>query len=153
MNMERVDEWVSSSTGHRIIVGVGIALIALMIFHAGVVFGSRRFRHPPQDRMWEFRGPGPINMRMPHDFIEDGHGAIGEVTAVTPSSITIATPDGSTFQILRTDTTRIRSFDNDASSSVIETGMHIMVLGKPGDQGLTADLIKILPDAPPSRGQ
>lgn len=148
--MEKIDAFIGSSFGKKLIIGVGSALLVLMVFHAGYVAGARHSGPDRHGKRWKFNGPGHLEMRMPPDFIRDGHGAIGEISEITPEYVKVVGPDGSTTTVWRTEETVVHGVPGSTSSASFDIGSHVMVLGKPGEDGLTAKLIRIIPP-PPSR--
>lgn len=149
MRMEKIDTYISSSLGRKLIIGTGVALIALMVFHAGYVAGARHFSPRKHAKQWRFHGPGRFEMPMPPDFIRDGHGAIGRISEMTEGTLTIVAPDGSTSTVLRTGDTEVRNMRGTATSGALHVGTMIMVLGEPTEAGLEANLIRTLPPPPP----
>ncbi len=146
--MEKIEHFIQSHRGRKIILGVGIALIAILIFHAGVVVGMHRHA---RGEFGVSRGPGGFFIaRMPHGFIEDGHGAVGVINSVTKTSFKLQGRDGSVQTVLISDTTVVRSFDGDASTSALKKGARVIVLGAPDYNGdISAHLVQIVPDSMP----
>src|SRR4051794_25415138 len=74
-----------------VIVTVGGIVVALLIFHAGVAYGERH----AFGRMHGLgRGAPPEFGMFTHSFIPQGHGAVGTITAVSSSTLTLQTRDG-----------------------------------------------------------
>lgn len=146
-NVKEIRDTVFSISGRKILLVIGIVLIAVLIFHAGVVVGSHRHFRGGEEQRFGFRpAPGMIVMHMPRGFIEGGHGTVGTVEQTATSSLTVRMRDGSTATILLKQGTVIRDLDGDASSSVIMAGQSIIVLGVPNDDGtISADLIRVVP--------
>src|SRR5438552_3136508 len=65
---------------------------ALLIFHAGLAAGSHR--HSRDRDGFNRRPRAGFFSRLPHGFIEEGHGVVGVVQSVATSSLTIATRSG-----------------------------------------------------------
>ena len=117
----------------KLILGItGAVLLALLVFHAGVAFGVRQALRPP------FGGPF-------HSFIPPHHGAVGTITAVSTSTLTLAELDGETETISFGSSTVVEH--DPLASSTLQTGERAVILGRPGDKedALNAVLIRILP--------
>ncbi len=143
----------------RITLGVVAALlVAALIFHAGVGFGERsaldRMRgHTALDML---PPTGLFGIPLPHEFIPEGHGTIGAITAVasSTSSFTLQARDGSSVTIdLRHDTRIITNSPEPASTpttSALTVGTMVVVVGEPAQdsdagQDIDARIIHILP--------
>lgn len=128
---------------------IGALILTLLIFHAGVVFGSHRnsFGGPSvrSDMGRGFRPPFlPGSFELPHGFIQDGHGAVGAITAITLPTLTMETREGTSKTILVGTSTMIRSMRGTDNGALL-VGNKIIVLGKPDSQGrIDAKLIRIL---------
>lgn len=135
----------------RVTIGIVVALIlALLIFHAGVVFGSHR-GFGRYDSYRGFRHPFlPSGFALPHGFIPNDHGAVGTISALTPPTLTMKTR-GETSQVVVFGTsTMIRDMRN-ASTTALSVGAQIVVLGEPDSEGrINAKVIRILPSTLPT---
>ena len=143
-------ENIVSSKKVRLTVGIiGALILALLIFHAGVVFGSHRNSFGgPSDRSGMDRGFRPPFMpdgfEMPRGFIPNKHGAVGAITAITLPTFTMETREGTSKTILVSTSTMIRSMGG-ADAKALLVGNKIIVLGEPDNQGrIDAKLIRIL---------
>ncbi len=138
--------------------GLGIlggCIVVILIFNLGMLFEAERHgfeRVPPFNH-----GPGsfatPFGMfPLPHEFIEDGHGAVGTLTNVALPLLTLQTRTGSSETILVSTSTIIHG---EATSTTLSQGEAVIVLGEPDTQGyIEAQLIRILPPMPlPPRQQ
>ena len=132
-----------------------VIILAGLIFHAGVVVGS----HRGQFRGGEFGNPGmrngfrppffPEGFEMPHGFIQDGHGAVGTITALSLPTFQMQTREGINQTIFVSTSTIIRSGDAQ-NSTTLATGENVIVLGTPDSQNrIDAKIIRILPSVPP----
>jgi len=143
-------ENIVSSKKVRLTVGViGALILALLIFHAGVVFGSHRdsFGGPPRPDMGRgFRPPFfPNGFELPRGFIPNNHGAVGAITAITLPTLTMETREGTNKTIFVGTSTMIRNGD-DSKTATLSVGNQIIVLGDTNSEGrINAKLIRILP--------
>lgn len=130
---------------------VGVIILALLVFHAGVVVGSHRGL-PSRDNANRgamnrgFRSSFlPNGFELPHGSMQNGHGAVGTITTVALPELTIDTREGVSTSILVSTSTLIRnmSAQNDTRFSV---GDKIIVLGEADSQGrITAKIINVFP--------
>ena len=126
----------------------GALLLALLIFHAGVVFGSHRgpFARPGMER--GFRPSFfPGGFALPHGFIPNDHGAVGTVMELTLPTFTMETREGIVQTILVSTSTTIRT----AGTGTLTKGDQVIILGELDSQGrIDAKLIRVLPTLPPT---
>lgn len=145
--MEQFKKLVPSEKVRRVLYGLGVLLVALLIFHAGVVTGSHRHSPGRGGPGFGFRVPG-FNVQLPRGFIPNGHGSVGTIQSVSTSSITLQTRDGTTQTVLLTGKTSIRTASGAASSTALSVGQQVIILGTPNDDGtISADLIRATPDS------
>ncbi len=144
-------ENIVSSKKVRLTVGIiGTLILALLIFHAGVVFGSHRNSFGgPSDRPGMGRGFRPPFMpdgfEMPRGFIPNKHGAVGVITAITLPTLTMETREGTSKTILVSTSTMIQNGE-DPKNATLSVGAHIIVLGDTDSEGwIGAKIIRMLP--------
>jgi hypothetical protein len=151
--MKNFEDFISSKKVHWTAGVIGVLILALLIFHTGVVVGSHRdlFSGSPVRPGTDhgFRSPFlPGGFELPHGFIPNSHGAVGAIMAITLPSVTMQTREGTSQTILISTSTIIRSMSG-ADTKTLSVGNQIIVLGKPDNQGrIDAKLIRILPPAP-----
>lgn len=126
------------------IVVVGGVVVGLLVFHVGVAYGERH----AFGRMHGFHGAPPPGFSLfSHSFIPEGHGAVGTVTAVGTSSVTLQTREGNFENISIGDDTVIHGLTPDASST-LSVGQNVAIIGDPDDTDasqIDAKLIRVLP--------
>ena len=120
-----------------VLAALGAFILALLIFHAGVVVGSRH--HARGGRAFSGR------WELPHGFVEGGHGAIGTIESVATSSLTLMTRGGQAETVMFASGTAVHAAGSATSSAALMGGEHVLVLGTPDAAGrLVADVIRIL---------
>jgi len=134
---------------------IGIILIAIVIFAAGVSVGFHKARYSYQ---WgenyerNFAGPGrgmgPFGGVMRefsgHDNFRNPNGLAGTIISVTDNNLVVKDQDSKENTVAVTDKTIIKDGPNDIKISDLKTDERIVVLGKPGDNGVVnADLIRV----------
>ncbi len=145
--MEQPTRSFFSGRIHIVLAIVAAILLAALIFHAGVVVGSRggfsRGAFGPRDEH-RFRF-SPFGISFPRGFIENGHGAVGTVTDVSLPIFTVKTRGGTSQTVAVGTTTVLRSGGAPASTSTLRVGVPVVIIGEPDGQGrLTAFLIRII---------
>ncbi len=138
--MEKIHALFSSRKARLIGISIGAILLAALIFHAGVVYGSHRSRFGRDDVTRGFRPPFfPGNFELPHGFLQNNHGAIGTITTISLPTFTMQTREGTSQTILMGSTTALRS------NKTLAPGDEVIVLGEPDSQGrIDAMLIRVL---------
>ncbi len=146
-------EKITSSRKVRFAAGtIGALILALLVFRAGVVVGSHRGQFRGDlSREHGFRSPFFLgNFEMPHGFLQDGHGAVGSITAITLPTFLIETRDGANQTILISTSTLIRDMHAPDATTTLSVGDRIIVLGDPDNQGrINARIINVFPSASP----
>jgi len=136
--------------------GTFAVVLALLIFHAGVVVGS----HEPRGRMngapnGQFmNGQGPLGSIMPtQGYVEDAHGAVGTIATVTLPTFTMQSRDGMTEKIYA-GTSTVVTGGTMPNTGALKGGLLFIVIGDPGDTDdgyLEARIIHILPSLVPQK--
>ncbi len=147
--MKEFENIISSKKVRLTACVIGVIVLALLIFHAGVVFGSHRNSfggpsgRPSMDR--GFRPPFfPNGFELPRSFIPNSHGAVGSITAITLPTLTMETREGTSKTIFVGTSTMIQS-TKDTDAKTLSVGNKIIVLGESDSQGrIDAKLIRIL---------
>jgi ferric-dicitrate binding protein FerR (iron transport regulator) len=148
-NLKDLQRAARSPNGRKIMTAICGAVLAALIFHAGVVVGSHRhYRgHGGEDR--DFRPvPGLSSVRIPggRGFIEGGHGIVGVVQNTNNGTLIVQLRNGSTQTVLLSGKTAVRTMNGTASSSELSAGDQVVVVGAPdhADDAISADLIRII---------
>ena len=119
----------------KIIVILGIIIVALVIFKAGMYVGYRKAGFS--------RTFGDSMLR---DDIPGGHGVSGKIIKIATTSLVVEGSDNIEKVITFTPDTLIRKLRDAASSTVLQVDDPIIVIGSPGPNGeIAAKLIRILP--------
>jgi hypothetical protein len=135
---------------------VGSFILALVIFGAGVAVGIHKARFSyrfGENYERNFMGPrdrGP--MGGPMGFFRDmegrdfrnGHGISGSIISIADNTIVIKDQENKEISIAVTDKTVIKDNRSDIKIADLKQDEKIVVLGKPGDNGvINADLIRV----------
>lgn len=139
-----------SQTVRGILMGLGIAVIALLIFQAGQIVGYRKARFAGNfgnNFERNFLGPrsGGIKVLF-NGGMPGGHGAAGEIITINLPQIIVSGPDNVEKIISVGTTTQIHRFREEIGADDLKTGDFIVVLGSPNESGqIEAKLIRIMP--------
>ena len=150
---DRLKQHKEHMTLKHILTGLGICVIALLIFQAGMIVGVRKahFARSWSDHYFENFGPrnhspaGPMPGQFPN-----AHGTIGQIISVNGSTMIVADHGKTEKVVMISDDTRIRSMDRDETMADLTPDTSVVVVGEPNDQGqIIAKFIRIIP-APPT---
>lgn len=151
---KELKEFTQSNTFRGIIVGIVVAIIALLIFQAGMHVGYRkasfsfRFGDNYYRAFGDQGGPKLFHMPLRGGFIES-HGAVGQIVSINLPTFVVADPKGIEKVVLINDSTVIRQFDQDLTPDDLGIDNFTVVLGSPNeDSQIEAKLIRILPPPP-----
>jgi hypothetical protein len=144
MNLHPRIRHIAGTKGVTIaLVTAGSIMVALLIFHAGVVTGQRQ----EFARMHMGRLPPPPPGFLPHGFMPDGHGAVGTIIKLALPLVTMQTRDGRESVIRIASSTEVRDITGNTSTDKLTTGESIIVIGEPDEQtpgDIEARLIRII---------
>lgn len=148
-------EFIQSQSFKGILMGIFIAIIALIIFQTGVAVGERKasFAHRFGDNFERnFRDPqgGGFMRGFPGGAdMPGGHGAAGEIVSINLPLVVVAGPDNLEKTVFISDTTEIREFRDTLKADQLSVGDFIIVLGTPNAEGqVEAKLIRLAPSLP-----
>ncbi|HVZ75875.1 MAG TPA: hypothetical protein VG934_01225 [Candidatus Paceibacterota bacterium] len=150
MDLKNLEDALFSPTGRWVLSGIAALIVALLIFHAGMVVGyNRAFEFHGAPREFSVRMGGPIgwgpDISVPTSFIPEGHGIVGTIESGGYPVFTITAPDGDIVPVMIATTTVIRGPQGDASTSALVPERHIIILGDPDDAGrVNANFIRII---------
>ncbi len=148
-----IKNFIQSQSFRGILIGLAIAIVALIIFQTGVSVGYRKatFGHRLGDNFERnFKDPrgvnfgfpgGPNAMNMPSSY-----GAVGEIVSIALPLIVVAGPDNLEKTLIINEDTEIREFRDTITKDKLEVGNFVIVLGTPNDSGqIEAKLIRLAP--------
>lgn len=138
----------------KIIGGLGILLVVLIIFQAGVFVGYHKGTFSSNwNNNYMMRGANdPRSFFAP--FMHNGdninpHGAVGEIVSTNFPLVMIKGPNRAEEVIIIGSNTTIRNFRQTASTSDLIVGKQVVVIGEPNDKGqIQAELVRIMPNPP-----
>lgn len=134
----------------KALVGLGILIVILGVFMAGVSLGERKSRHfsgwcQNYGDMFNFRRGGDSRMPFPAPVLPFTHGVFGKVLSVEGSTVMVQGKDGLEQTVLVTSSTLIRDGRDPGTIENIRPGTEAAVLGDPNGQGqIDARLIRLI---------
>lgn len=161
MNIKNLDvqEFLKSKTFKKILIGLGVFIIALFVFQAGIFVGYRKasFSYKWGDnytrtfggdnlrnggRIMGMMGPWGPNSS---DF-SNAHGTIGNIVKIDLPAVVVLDQNKVEKIILISGNTQIRNQREAASSSDLKLDDTVVVIGSPNDKSqIEARLIRIMP--------
>jgi hypothetical protein len=142
-------------------IAVGSAILAIIIFSAGIFVGLKKARFSyswgenyernfarPFGGPEMMHGPLPGPMEMMRDFegrdFRNGHGVAGEIISITGNNIVLKDLRNNENTIAVSDKTIIKQGRDNISLNDLKNNQKIVVLGQPGENGvINADLIRV----------
>ncbi len=122
---------------NMVMYGIGILLLIIIIFQAGMIVGSRKnsLLHEQQRRYENITKPLPT-----------AHGTAGKIISINLPTLLVADEDHTEKTILVRDETIIRSLRASLLPSELSLDDYIVVIGTPTTKGyIQANLIRVLP--------
>jgi hypothetical protein len=150
-------ELAESKSFRGILMGIGISVVLLLVFQAGMFVGFRKaaFSYKFGDnyyRAFGDRGPKPFEGKFRDGLIE-GHGVVGKIVSIKLPTFVVSGPDELEKVIVINDDTRIRRFDDTLKDTDLKVDDFTVILGNPNESSqIEAKLIRVLPP-PPSAGE
>ncbi|MDD4989277.1 MAG: hypothetical protein PHV42_02525 [Candidatus Pacebacteria bacterium] len=147
-----IKEVYESKKARHIFFGICIAIIALLIFQAGIFVGFKKAEFSEQlgENYYQAFGTssrGPVGFF--REDIAGGHGASGKIVRINLPTLVISNSDNTEKVIIITDDTLIRRFRDQIAATDIKVGDLAIVLGEPDTKGqISAKLIRLLPPPP-----
>ncbi len=141
-----------SKTVRGVLIGLGIAILVLVIFRAGMVAGYHRAHFSGQfgdNFSRNFMGPregGFMKEFSDNHMLPDGHGAVGEIVSLVPPVLVISEKDNIEKTVVVSTSTEVRKFRDTIQLSDLKVGDFVVVLGNPNTNGqIEAKLIRNVP--------
>lgn len=144
------------------LLGIGVFIIGLLIFQAGVFVGYHKagFSYKwGEDYYRTFNGPRdpfggvpPISARMPLGGFPNAHGVTGKIIKIDLPTIVVEGEDKIEKIVLIKDDTVINQFRETIKPADLKVDSYVTVIGSPNqDSQVEAKLIRVMP-VPPEMG-
>ena len=145
---EKIRKVFDSKTSFRILCGIGIAIVALLIFSAGVDVG---FHKASFGRAWGENyehnfGFVPNPPVFGGDNFPNANGAIGKIIKIELPTIIVQDKDNTEKVVLIKNDTQIQEMRAPITSNDLKIDNFVVVIGTPNTQGqIEAKFIRVMP--------
>ncbi|MFZ1019877.1 MAG: hypothetical protein WAN61_02720 [Minisyncoccia bacterium] len=143
---EEIKKVFESKTSFRILCGLGIIIVALLIFSAGIAVG---FHKASFGRAWEENYERNFGMEPNHplfDNFPNAGGAIGKIIKIELPTMIVQDKDNTEKVILLNNDTQIQKMQAKISENDLASGDFVVVIGTPNPQGqIEAKFIRVMP--------
>ena len=137
----------------KVLCVLGVIIVALLIFSAGVTVGFRKasFGRAWGDNYEHNFGMRPNRPMFGQDNFPNANGAIGKIIKITLPTIVVQDKDNTEKVILIKDDTKIQKMMSVVKSSDLAIDDFVVIIGSPNTQGqIEAKLIRIMPAGMPA---
>lgn len=145
---EDIKSAFESKVSFRILYGIGIAIVALLIFSAGVTVG---FRKASFGRSWGENyernfGLMPDRPILGRDNFPNANGAIGKIIKIELPTIIVQDRSGTEKVILIKTDTQIQEMRAPVLTTDLKVDDFVVIIGTPNTQGqVEAKFIRVMP--------
>jgi hypothetical protein len=152
-----IKEFFQSKTFRGILYGVGIVVVILLVFQAGVFVGYHKasFSYRSGEKLYRMFDEGQDRrsfMGMSRGAFPDTpntHGTIGKIIKLDLPTLVVEDKDKTEKIIIIKDDTTIRRFREEIKSSDLKMDDFIVVVGTPNADGqVEARLVRVMPTPP-----
>ena len=132
----------------KVLIVIGIIIVAMLIFSAGIFVGFRKASFgidwgENYERNFGMRGD---RMMFGRDNFPNSHGAVGKIIKTELPTIIVQDRDNTEKVILIKDDTKIQKMMSDIKASDLTIDDFVTVIGSPNSEGqIEAKLIRVMP--------
>ena len=145
---EEIKRIFESKTFFKILCGIGIVVIALLIFSAGMTVGFYKasFGHAWGENYEHNFGLVPARPILGGDTFPNANGAIGKIIKIELPTLIVQDKDNTEKVISIKDDTQMEEMRKPVLASDLKMGDFIVVIGTPNEQGqIEAKFIRVMP--------
>ena len=149
---EDIKKVFESKTSFRILSGIGVVVVALLIFSAGVSVGFHKasFGRAWGDNYERNFGMRPNRPFFGEDNFPNANGAIGKIIKITLPTIIVQDKNNTEKVVSIQDNTQIEKMMTNISANDLALDDFVVVIGTPNSQGqIEAKFIRIMPAGMP----
>ncbi|MDR3546737.1 MAG: DUF5666 domain-containing protein [Candidatus Pacebacteria bacterium] len=147
-------QFVRSRPFTTILIGIGMLIVLLCVFEAGIMIGYREATFSSGWGANYERNFGDKDVQgsigLPDGRGPQAFGAIGQIINVSSTTLLIQDPNHQEQKVVVDKDTLIRNQEDTVTTAALTNGSYVVVVGSPNDSGtIEAKLIRIIP-APPT---
>lgn len=145
---ESVKKVLESRVVIKVLYGIGIVLVAMLIFYAGITVGFHKasFGHAWGENYERNFGMMQNRPMFGQDNFPNANGAIGKIIKITLPTIIVQDRDNIEKVILIKSDTQIQKLRENITTNDLKVDDSIVVIGTPNEQGqIEAKFIRIMP--------
>ena len=145
---EHIKKFFESTLFLKILCGIGILIIALIIFYAGVTVG---FNKASFGRTWAENYERNFGFVPDHSLFginnfPNANGAIGKIIKIELPTIIVQDKDNIEEVILTTESTQIQKMKSNITTNDLKLDDFVVVIGTPNTKGeIEAKFIRVMP--------
>ncbi len=148
-----IKEFSQSKTFKKILYGMGVVIVALLIFQGGVLVGYHKagFSYRLGDNYHRMFGGerDKTLLGMYRGDFTDAHGSVGKIIKINLPTFVLEGQDGVEKIISINDDTVIRQFRETIKPTDLKVNDFVVVIGSPNTQGqIESRLIRLMPPMP-----
>ena len=149
---ENIKKFFESRLMFKILCGIGVVLVALLIFYAGVIVG---FHKASFGRAWGENyernfGFGPDHALLGVNNFPNANGAIGKIIKIELPTIIVQDKDNAEKVISTNTDTQIQKMKQNITTNDLKLDDFVVVIGTPNTQGqIEAKFIRVMPAGMP----
>lgn len=148
---------IDSKSATKVIMAVGIIIVALIIFQAGIFVGYHKagFSYRLGENYYRtFGGPQNGIMEMPGEGFPNANGISGRIIKINLPSIIIEDRASVERVAIVTDDTSVRSLRKEINPTDLKVGDMVVIIGSSDNNAqIDAKLIRIIPLPPKTQNQ
>jgi hypothetical protein len=152
---EKIKKILESKVLVGVLYGIGIAIVALLIFSAGLSVGFHKasFGRDWGDNYYKNFGMGgrggpmgEMGKNGPMNFFPNAHGVNGKIIKIELPTIIVSDRDNTEKVVLIKDDTKIQKIRENITTTDLKVDDFVVVIGSPNDKGqIEAKFIRIMP--------
>jgi hypothetical protein len=147
-------DFFQSKTFRTVLYTIGVLILILAIFQAGMFVGMKRASFfygngmGKYHRNFDQRQEGPLFGMERGDF-PNTHGTIGKIVKISLPTFVIADQDKVEKVVLMKDDSLVRQFRDEIKATDLKVGDFVVVMGTPNDKSqIEAKFVRIMPEPP-----
>lgn len=150
--LEDIKKMFSSRTSFNILFSLGVIMVILLVFSAGVSVGfhkasfGRNWGENYERNFGMFPGKTPLGGMGRDDNMPNPHGVIGKIIKIELPRIIVQDKDGTEKVVTLKEDTQIQRMKEKMEARELKIDNFVVIIGSPNEEGqIEAKLIRIIP--------